>query len=183
MIDYSVSGFLRKIKAFLRNYKKEDLSKELIEKAFHSVYSDIVSKLLSHPDISEISNDRFQTVVPHASYFRPLLFMNFNISVQITRVRCDDGSTHAVLLSFMIPYSHRTTCDYISAIEEENKSEINDSPGYCVQNFLRWLFNRFLSFHLDLRSIPVTQLSSHCLKELNLQFMQFRSTPVFSIFF
>lgn len=181
MIDCSVSGFLRKIKDFLLNYKDE-ISIDLLEKAFYFVYSDIVSEFLNHSDMAGISNGSFQTIVPHAYYSRPLFFMNFNISVRITRVRCDDGSTHAVLLSFMIPYSKRTTCDYIAAIEEE-ESEINGSLDNYQRTFLKWLFNRFLSLHLGLRAVSVAQLSFRCLKELNLQFMQFRSTPVFPVFF
>ena len=181
MIDCTVSDFLRKIKDFLSKCDS-DVSADLLEKAFCFVYSTIVSEFLNRSDIAEISNGRFQTIVPHSYYFRPLLFMNFNISVQITRVRCDDGSTHAVLLSFMIPYSKRTTCDYIAAIEDE-ESEINGSLDNYQRTFLKWLFNRFLSLHLGLRAVSVAQLSFRCLKELNLQFMQFRSTLVFPVFF
>lgn len=182
MIDCTVSEFLRKIKDFLSKCDS-DVSADLLEKAFCFVYSNIVSEFLNRSDIAEISNGRFQTIVPHAYYFRPLLFMNFNISVQITRVRCDDGSTHALLLSFMIPYSKRTTCDYIAAIEEDDESEINGSLDNYQRTFLKWLFNRFLSLHLGLKSVSITQLPSHCLKKLKLQFMQFRLTPVFPVFF
>lgn len=178
MIECLVSTFMEKVRNYIENHSG-DLSKELIQQAFHSVYTDLILELLDYPDIHIISNGRFHSLSRHSHYSRPLLFMDHRISVDITRVRCDDGSTHAVLLSFMIPYSSRTVCDYISAITDE-ESEINASSVHFERSFLKWLFHRFLSLHKSLRDFSVYHLSSHCLKEMNLQFMQFKSVPVFS---
>lgn len=179
MIECLVSDFIEKVRNYIENHSG-DISKELIEQAFHSIYTEMILKLLDHPDIHKISNGRFQSLSRHTHYSRSLIFMDQRISVDITRVRCDDGSTHAVLLSFMIPYSSRTVCDYISAVTDE-ESEINTSSVHFERSLLRWLFHRFLSLHKKLRDFSVNHLSSHCLKEMNLQFMQFKSVPVYSI--
>lgn len=102
----------------------------------------MILKLLDHPDISKVSNGRFQSLSRHTHYSRPLIFMDYKISVDITRVRCNDGSTHAVLLSFMIPYNSSTVCDYISAVTDE-KSEINTSLAHFERSFFTLAVSSF----------------------------------------
>ena len=62
--------------------------------------------------------------------------MDHKISVDITRIRCDDGSTHAVLLSFMILYSSKSVCDYISTVTD-NESETNASLVHFERSLLK----------------------------------------------
>ena len=126
---------------------------------------------------------------PHASYSRYLIdFIGNNIEyrqIEITRVICDCGSTHAILPECIVPYSQipadtqQQLADPSSGSPEikqtlELNPDITESDAYHVRKmFKKHWQQRLLVIGLIL-STPIQELIRRSFSQFHRQFMQIR---------
>lgn len=118
--------------------------------------------------------------VRHGYYERTIKFKEYSVRLKILRVRCRGcGSTHAILLDCMVPYSQLSlniqkiiiACDNIGDFEEymDSNTDLDESNFYYVRNQYRkhWK-QRLLSMGISLAGALVEQ----CFFYFSRQFMQ-----------
>lgn len=171
-IKCDVKDFVKKIKNALKKADSDD--QKVVENVFQSIYNDFVNYLIYQADILQASNYLFESISVHAYYFRDLYICGYRIKVKITRVRTDDGHTHAILLSFMIPYSLRETHDYVCAFEGGDLSDAGNILDKTDRTYLRWQFNNEWKPVFQISGTPIKELSLLCLRYISMQMMQNR---------
>ena len=129
----------------------------------------------------------------HAYYMRKAKAPDGSVhTLRILRVKCSEcGTTHAVLLSSMVPYSqislsaHQAIIDaYESAGDTDHDctdtgSIDENNVKYIIRTYLRHWKQRLLSAGLPLH--PASLLTAGCFAFYSAQFMQIRKT--FNILF
>ena len=124
----------------------------------------------------------------HGYYSRKLKQGDSLICLSICRVRCCVCSrTHALLPSFIVPYSQISLPDQARIIlaSENNSSldsvmehtpSIDENNIYCVlRRYRRFWKQRLLAERI--RLLPLRQLVTRCFAAFSRQFLQIKSTP------
>ena len=124
----------------------------------------------------------------HGYYHRFVKTPGGKLSFRICRVICEScGTTHALLLSSMIPYSQLSLKDYVEIIEayeadtptaavlKSNHSVDESTVRYVVHNYRRHWKQRLIAYSISVSSIPV--LIKQCFRAYSRQFMQIKRTP------
>lgn len=118
--------------------------------------------------------------VRHGYYERTIKFKDYSVRLRILRVKCKAcGSTHAILLDCMVPYSQLSldiqkiiiACDHIKDFEDcmDSNTKLDESTFYYVRNQYRkhWK-QRLLSMAISLTD----NLVEKCFSYFSRQFMQ-----------
>lgn len=124
----------------------------------------------------------------HGYYNRRLKIETTLVSLRIRRVICSFcKTTHAILLSSIVPYSQISLPDQINIIDCHERSEdftpimeahpsIDESNiRYVIRQYLCHWLERLLAASLSLCSSKT--FISHCFSSFNRQFMQIKRTP------
>lgn len=128
-------------------------------------------------------------LIKHAYYTRSVKISGgIKLSLSILRVKCSIcGKTHAVLPSFVVPYSQVLLQDHISIIINDSDqltqaSVMNNNPlidessiAYIVRSFRKHWQQRLNTFKINI-STSVKHLVQLCLKYFSRQFMQIKCT-------
>lgn len=106
----------------------------------------------------------------------------------VRRVLCQNcGRSHALLPSFLVPYSQIPLEDHASLTEAFEKGDAPETlldknpeigertPFRLIRMYLLYWRERLLSGQISLR--PLTLLSEQCLSLFGKQFMQIKNTP------
>lgn len=122
----------------------------------------------------------------HGYYNRSIKVSDGKVLFRICRVKCSCcGRTHALLLSYMIPYSQISINDQTAIIiaYEEGRlaAEVMDHTPSIDESNLRYILSsyckhwkqRLLAFQIKLSQ----KLSRSCFFYFNRQFMQIKNTP------
>ena len=136
--------------------KVDKLNREISQK----LYDEIIESVDIH--LLECTCKRHNMVV-HGYYSRNIKTHNGNIELVILRVRCKEcGKTHAVLISFIVPYQSIEMSVQIDIITDNGIEKImNDNPSidelsvYRVKERFRsrykaWMKSLSLTFEDDL---------------------------------
>ena len=125
----------------------------------------------------------------HAYYRRKVKTPNGHVhTLKILRVKCSEcGTTHAILLSSMVPYSqislsaHQIIVDAYESSGDtacvctDTGSIDENNVKYIIRKYLRHWKQRLLSAGISLH--PAGLLSAGCFAFYSAQFMQVRRTP------
>lgn len=128
-------------------------------------------------------------LIKHAYYTRSVKISGgIKLSLSILRVKCSIcGKTHAVLPSFVVPYSQVLLQDHISIIINDSDqltqaSVMNNNPlidessiAYIVHSFRKHWQQRLNTFKINI-STSVKHLVQLCFKYFSRQFMQIKCT-------
>lgn len=118
--------------------------------------------------------------VRHGYYERTVKFKGYSIRLRILRIKCKYcGSTHAILLDCMVPYSQLSldiqntiiACNHIDDFKEYMDSclDLDESNFYYVRNqFKKYWKQRLLSLSISLKD----DLVEKCFHYFSRQFMQ-----------
>ena len=123
----------------------------------------------------------------HAYYERHLKTPSGRIKLRICRVKCECcGKTHAVLPSFIVPYSQISLLDQTAVIRASETGSSMESvmqgnacidESNCrqiIRQYRKYWKQKLLSQKISLS--PVSSLVSACFHFFSLQFMQIKST-------
>ena len=104
--------------------KVDKLNREISQK----LYDEIIESVDIH--LLECTCKRHNMVV-HGYYSRNIKTHNGNVELVILRVRCKEcGKTHAVLISFIVPYQSIEMSVQIEIITDKDIEKImNDNPS------------------------------------------------------
>lgn len=129
------------------------------------------------------------SLIKHGYYKRSLKTSLGKISLSILRMKCKHcGKTHAIFLSFIVPYSQIQLNDHISIIKAHIKKTSFDpimittetidegNIRYILKNFKFYWKERLASFGFSI-SDPPDILCKNCLETFRRQFMQIKCTP------
>lgn len=124
----------------------------------------------------------------HGYYERFLKTPAGKLKFRICRVRCECcGKTHAVLPSFIVPYSQisiQDQTDIICASETDSSLEsvMQSNPSidesncrHIIRQYRRFWKQKLMSRQISM--IPLSSLISACFHFFSRQFMQIKSTP------
>ena len=112
--------------------KVDKLNREISQK----LYDEIIESVDIH--LLECTCKRHNMVV-HVYYTRNIKTHNGNVELVILRVRCKEcGKTHAVLISFIVPYQSIEMSVQIEIITDKDIEKImNDNPSIDELNVYR----------------------------------------------
>lgn len=153
----------------------DEQAEKMLTRAFATVYEKMLETMLILPDVRTVTGKHLHHLTIHAQYDRPLHLLNHTFQTLITRLMCEDGHTHAVLLSFMVPYSSEITDDYISAIEDIDSPAGNQLDS-DKRTHMRWHYAKHWLKLFKVPEMPVKEMPIYCFKNLFIQFMQMRCT-------
>ena len=131
--------------------KVDKLNREISQK----LYDEIIESVDIH--LLECTCKRHNMVV-HGYYSRNIKTHNGNVELVILRVRCKEcGKTHAVLISFIVPYQSIEMSVRIEIITDKDIEKImNDNPSIDELNVYR-VKERFRSkYKAWMRSLNLT---------------------------
>lgn len=124
----------------------------------------------------------------HGYYSRKLKQGDSSICLSICRVRCSICSrTHALLPSFIVPYSQISLPDQaqiilasennssLSSVMEHTPSIDENNISSVLHRYRRYWKQRLLSERI--RILPLHQLVLRCFAAFSRQFLQIKSTP------
>ena len=146
-----------------------------------SFYDSVINDLQLHRLTCSCSHSACLSV--HGYYKRTVKLPFRSVSLRICRVRCSVcGTTHALLLSSLIPYSRiplsvqqRICMDYEEGLSagtvcESDPSIDENNVKSVLRNYrLRW---REMLRSLKIRLFPIDDLILSCFSDYSLQFMQ-----------
>lgn len=124
----------------------------------------------------------------HAYYKRRLKFEDGSIKLKICRVKCSNcQKTHALLPSFIVPYSQISFQDQLEIIscyeDSRNYKDIMDNTPSIDENCVRSIVRRYVHHWLE-RILSIHSSASHsldfiqlCFETFGRQFMQIKRTP------
>lgn len=121
-------------------------------------------------------------LVVHGYYDRYFITSKGRVQLRILRLKCPVcHSTHAVLLSFMIPYSHVLLEDQIAIVQENNTEELmvekiqidEDCVRRIRRNYRLYFRERMLSFGFSFEDDVVLL----CFRYFRCNFNQIRRCP------
>ena len=122
--------------------------------------------------------------VKHGYYSRTLKYRNKTVSLRILRVKClSCGSTHAILLYFIVPYSQYALEVHLKAIQSKfidhflewigwNENIAEYSYYYIHKQYRKRWKQRLISENISL----CPNLFKDCFKHFSMQFMQIKCT-------
>ena len=158
-----------------------DINNTLTQKIYNQLIADLQFHQLT------CTCGRSGSLSVHAYYMRSLKVPEGKLRLRICRVICSCcGRTHALLPSFIVPYSQiplQEQVEIISAYETSDSSQsvMNRIPSidesncaYVIRQYCRHWKQRLLSERID---ICETSLVSRCFSAFLRQFMQIKSTP------
>lgn len=132
------------------------------------------------------------SLIRYGSYRRHVKADGAKFPLIIRRVLCQScGRSHALIPSFLVPYSQIPLEDQISLIEAFEQGDAPDAilasnpemdertPFRLIRMYLLYWRERLLSERIALR--PLVRLTRQCLSLFGKQFMQIKNTP--NIFF
>ncbi|WP_442879861.1 DUF6431 domain-containing protein [Anaerorhabdus sp.] len=125
--------------------------------------------------------NQIHCLIYHASYNRYLKTRSNKIKLKIQRVLCTNcNSTHALLPSFIVPYSQITTSAMISIITSDHRSSYLDEHPLLDESNLRYIlkqYNRlFKPFLSNIASLNITSIIKRCFFSVSKMFMQIKNT-------
>lgn len=146
-----------------------------------SSYNDIINRIQFHRLVCSCNRSACLSI--HGYYYRSLKTPSGPVRLRICRVRCSEcGRTHALLPSFLVPYSQISTkeqqviCRLYEAGEIpyaicESNSSIDENN---VKSVLRSYRSRWKQMLLSLRIglEPLRELILQCFSNYSVQFMQ-----------
>ena len=123
----------------------------------------------------------------HGYYKRFVKTNNDKLCFNICRVKCDFcNTTHALLLSSMVPYSQIPLMDFVSAVESyesmQTSSALTNLETSMDESNLRYIIRQYLKYwkqkilSAKIKFHPVDILITSCFKSYNRQFMQIKTT-------
>lgn len=124
----------------------------------------------------------------HGYYHRYVKSTDGNLCFRICRVKCEAcGTTHALLLSSMVPYSQTSLRDQLAVIDAY-EADAPTASGlrclgsvdescfrYVIRQYTRYWQQRLLSQKISIH--PPASLIRNCFLVYSRQFMQIRCTP------
>ena len=150
------------------------------------LYDNILNSLQHHQLTCTCGHSGCLSV--HGYYYRRLKFETSFINLRIRRMICSIcKTTHAILLSSIVPYSQISLQDQVTIIECHKRSEdftpimeahpsIDESNiRYVIKQYLCHWLERLLSASLSLCSTK--DFVDRCFSNFNRQFMQIKRTP------
>lgn len=152
-----------------------------------NTYNNIISNLQFHrltcPGCKHKS-----TLFIHGYYRRFLNVPGGKVVFRICRVKCKScNKTHALLPSFLVPYSQTSLPDHIAVIDayesdektasllKSNRALDESTLRYITRKYSKYWKHRMLSY--DLKTNPLSELVESCFSHFNKQFMQIKLTP------
>lgn len=125
--------------------------------------------------------NQLHRLIQHASYTRSLKSGSNKVTLKIQRVLCTNcNSTHALLPSFIVPYSQITTSSMISIITSDHRSSYLDEHPLLDESNLRYIlkqYNRlFKPFLSNIASLNITSIIKRCFFSVSKMFMQIKNT-------
>ncbi|MDO4556697.1 MAG: DUF6431 domain-containing protein [Lachnospiraceae bacterium] len=150
-------------------------------------YENIINSISFHQIICTCGHK--SSLTKHGYYNRKLkLSGGLIVELSILRVKCSIcGKTHAVLPSFVVPYSQILLEDHISVIcnyEDGITDEglMNDNPlidesntAYIRRNYKKYWQQRFKAFGLNIKQ-DINEIVISCFRYFDRQFMQIKCT-------
>lgn len=162
------------------------LSVNLCNPISQDFYDKTISDLQFHRLVCTCGHSSCLTI--HGYYNRFIKHGDSRITLRICRVICSQcGRTHALLLSYMVPYSHTPTSHQVDIIRHSQTdadfSEIMDTTPSIDESCVRSVIRRFkqhwkqrlLSESISLMS--ASELIRCCFSAFGRQFMQIKGTP------
>ncbi|MGN0384400.1 MAG: DUF6431 domain-containing protein [Lachnospiraceae bacterium] len=121
----------------------------------------------------------------HARYSRTFHIGGIDITIMVIRLRCSHcHSTHAVLPSFAMPCSRINIEDAVDILVSEDEADTMVRLQISMHQ-LRSIKERYADywkqFVPDL-SVPISEITQHCIGLLSKQFLQVRNLAVSSVF-
>lgn len=123
----------------------------------------------------------------HGYYERSLKTSGGKTVLTILRIKCEFcGSTHALLPSYIVPYSQSSLSDHVEVIDAfegnektaavlKHNSSIDESTlRYIIRQYLKHWRQKLLS--VSLKTSPLNSLTKHCFSFFKRHFMQIKST-------
>ena len=143
-------------------------------------YDDIINSI----NISELicPSCNHADMVIHGHYKRKIKTSSGTITIIIKRVKCKTcGKTHAILLSFFVPYSLISFNHHLRIINNDDIEELMDEVvdidesdiGNIKRRYKKYWKEKLISFDI---SITDTDLIDKCFKWFDRQFMQNKCT-------
>lgn len=123
----------------------------------------------------------------HGYYKRSFKSSNGKCTLRICRVKCPHcRKTHALIPSFLVPYSQISLADQVAIIKASSTSNLQDvmhsnvlideSNCYHIRRqFKRLWEQRLLSYHITMQTY--SHLVVNCIRSFSRQFMQIKNTP------
>ena len=146
-----------------------------------SFYDSVIHNLQFHQLICSCSHSACLSV--HGYYWRSVKLPSGTLRLRVCRVRCSEcGTTHALLLSSMVPYSQvplsdqqRICNDYeegqrVSMVCESNPSVDENNVKSILRNYRRRWREMLRSLRIQL--FPLNALVLSCFSNYSSQFMQ-----------
>lgn len=148
------------------------------EKSYKKITDNLDLHTLTCPKCSK------HNFVRHGYYMRTLKYRNTSIKLRILRVKCIScGSTHAILLYFIVPYSQNSMEIHLKAIQTEYIDDFlewiqwsEDIAEYSFY-FIRWRYRKYWKERIFSENISFdSDLVRRCFDAFSLQFMQIKCT-------
>lgn len=124
-------------------------------------------------------------MVRHGYYKRHFKVNSEKIKLRILRVKCKEcGSTHAILLSIIVPYSQVLLNDQIKIIQNyenrQSNNNIMNSNFLIDENTIAGIirkYKRCWRYIITLNKFQsIKDIAIHCFQKFNCQFMQVKNT-------
>jgi len=149
-----------------------------------TIYNNIVFSLPLH--LMECSCGCKGCLIYYGFYCRSVKHYGEKVSLRIQRVKCKEcGRTHAILPSFIVPYSQASLADQQLVLLEFFRygkvSTVPDRNHLIDESNIRYILRQFrIYWKSRLESLALT-LADHlvlpCFRNWSMQFMQIRHTP------
>lgn len=141
-----------------------------LSRSLQGIYNNFVTRLMHSDFGSHLS--------VHSYYSRKIRIMNYTASLLITRMKdTDDNRTHAVLLSFMIPYSPYLVHDYCDAARKRRHQSENLFDPSAASN-MRYRLKKFKElFKVPDNYRDADKVTDHCFTEARRQLIHSGLTP------
>lgn len=140
---------------------------EIINKALQEYYSSLVNAYFRSEEGNQLG--------AHCTYSRSVRLLDQLIRFEVQRVKDEHGKTHAILLSFMIPYNWDLVDDYLAAITS-CISDSENSYDYDVLRKMKQKYTRYWKRLIAVHEIPLNEnIVAECFNKLSRQFMQIKT--------
>lgn len=125
--------------------------------------------------------NQLHCLIRHAYYTRYLKSRSNKVELRIQRVLCTNcNSTHALLPSFIVPYSQINIHAIVSIIKSDNRDSFLDEQPLIEESNLRYImkqYNRlFRPFLSNIASLNITSIIKQCFFSVSKMFMQIKNT-------
>ena len=142
----------------MKNFKKNLINQATYDDYIHS---------LTLSDIPCPYCNQVHSLIHHANYTRSIKVLTHKVQLSIHRVLCTKcRTTHALLPSFIVPYSQIDTSTMISIVfHQDHHSVLENNPLLELSN-IRYILKQynlqFKSFLSSFSSEPLIVIIQHC---------------------